>query len=261
MRGVLAVANMDEGDDEESEGRAPPRKRSKRPPIPRGVKPAQWEEFWARYDAGRRDAAKIAEEIGAGKRTVYRWLSLARDTANTEKRRRGFEPEPPELDGDDPAPSGQPGWDHMGVARRAAASDKVHVRDRLRAVSIIEQRRQWAAEHEREGRVDWASVRLEDIPHEHRARLAGLLAEVLVETKAPALGLADTTEAQAAVWYQVGLLLHPDDADVVYREYLLPAMAAALAEGERLGVAREAGARQIAAGASEVDAEGYLGHV
>lgn len=252
---------MQDEDEDEPEAEAPvPTKRSKRPPIPRGVKPAQWDAFWRLWDRGERDKAKLAAEAQITIRTVYRWQALARKASTDEKRRRGFEPPPPEL-GDDPLPGEQAGWDHMGVARRAAASDKVHVRDRLRAVQIIEQRRQWSAERDREGTVAWATLRLEDIPHEHRARLAGLLAEVLVESKAPALGLADTTEAQAAVWYQLGLLLHPDDAERVYREQLIPAGAAALALAERLSVEREASSRQVVAGGSEVEAEGYLTHV
>jgi hypothetical protein len=84
---------------------------------------------------------------------------------------------------------------------------------------------------------------------------------VLVESKAPALGLADTTEAQAAVWYQLGLLLHPDDAERVYREHLIPAGAAALALAERLVVEREAAAAKVSAGGSEVSAEEYISHV
>lgn len=249
-------------DDEDEDDREinPRTKKSKRPPIPRGVRPDQWEAFWIRWDNGQRDAKKIAGEIGAGVRTVYRWIKLAREGAHTERRRRGTEPAPPEI-GDDPAPSNQPGWDHMGVARRAANSDKVHVRDRLRAVQLIEQRRQWEAEHAREGTVDWATVRLEDIPHEHRPRLAGLLAEVLIEAKAPQLGLADTTEAQATAWYQLGLQLHPDDADVVVRTLLAPMLAQALALAERLTVEREAAARQVSAGGSDVAAEDFLSHV
>ncbi len=256
------TASMDDDDEDDRESAPKRTRKSKRPPIPRGVAPAQWEEFWVRWDAGARDAKKIAAEIGAGVRTVYRWLKSARVGVTADKRRRGFEAAPPELDGDDdPAPSSKPGWDHMGIARRAAASDKVHVRDRLRAVQIIELRRQWEAEHEREGKVDWATVKLEDIPHEHRSRLAGVLAEVLIEARAPALGLADTTEAQAVVWYQLGLLLHPDDAEEVMRTLLQPGLAAALARAEQLTADREAAARQVSAGGTDIVAEEFLSHV
>lgn len=259
VRRLPAVADSMTGeDDDDREGGS--RVKTKRPPRPKGVKPEQWEHFWQLWDAGERNVKKLAEQTGAGIRTVYRWQATIRKAEQTEHRRRGTEGPPPELDAD-PSPSSGPGWDHMGVARRAAASDRVHVRDRLRAVQIIELRRQWEAEHEREGRVDWSTVKLEDIPHEHRSRLAGLLAEVLVEAKAPQLGLADTTEAQATVWYMLGLQLHPDDAEAVVRAVLAPMQASALAMAERLQVEREAGARVVAAGESEVSAEEFLSHV
>jgi hypothetical protein len=243
---------MAQGDDEDDGG--------PRLPRPKGVKPEQWEAFWRLWESGERNAKKLAAQTGAGLRTVYRWQSMIRKAEQTEHRRRGTEPPPPDL-GDDPAPSDKPGWDHMGVARKAAASDKVHVRDRLRAVQIIELRRQWEAEHEREGRVDWSTVKLEDIPHEHRARLAGVLAEVLLEAKAPALAMPDTTEAQAAVLYQLGMQLHPEDADEVYRTIILPMLDKALARAAALVDEREAAARSVSAGGSEVPAEEYLSHV
>jgi len=248
----------DDDEDDDRPGKA--RSVGKRLPRPKGVKPAQWDRFWTLWEAGERKVPKLAEETGATVRTIYRWQALIRKAEQTEHRRRGTEGPPPELDAD-PAPSEQPGWDHMGVARQAAASSTVHVRDRLRAVQIIEQRRQWAAEHEREGKVDWATVKLEDIPHEHRARLAGLLAEVLIEAKAPALGLADTTENQAVAHYLIGVMLHPDDADEVVRAILSPALAAAVKRAEQLVAEREAGARAVVAGGSEVAAEEFLSHV
>lgn len=257
---MSARAGDEDEDDRESETTPKRTRKTKRPPIPRNVAPEQWEAFWVRWDAGQRDARKIAPEIGAGVRTVYRWIKNARAGVSADKRRRGFEPAPPEL-GDDPVPSERPGWDELAVARKAADSDKVHVRDRLQAVRILQHERHWRVEHEREGKVDWATVKLEDIPHEHRSRLAGVLAEVLIEAKAPALGLADTTEAQAVVWYQLGLLLHPDDAEEVMRTLLQPGLAAALARAEQLTADREAAARQVSAGGTDIAAEEYIGHV
>lgn len=251
---------MADDEDEDVREENPRTKRSKRPPIPRGVRPDQWEAFWIRWDNGQRDPKKIAPEIGAGVRTVYRWIKTAREGAHTEKRRRGTEAPPPEL-GDDPAPSDRPGWDALAIARRAADSDKVHVRDRLRAVQILQNEAHWLAEHEREGRVDWSTVKLEDIPHEHRARLAGLLAEVLIEAKAPALAMPDTTEAQAAVLYQIGMQLSPEDADEVYRTIILPMLDKALARAAALVDEREAAARSVSAGGTEVAAEEFLSHV
>lgn len=250
---------MSADDEDDDEVGAKP-KRRRRPPPPERVSKQVWAKFLDLLESGERDMAKVAAACGASERTVWRWKKRA-ESAKAQTRRGGkLEAAPPELD-DDPEPGQQPGWDHMGVARRAAASDKVHVRDRLRAVQIIEQRRQWSAEHEREGTVDWATVKLEDIPHEHRARLAGVLAEVLIEAKAPALGLADTTEAQAVAHYLIGVMLHPDDAEEVVRGILSPALAAGLKRAEELVADRERGARSVAAGGSEVSAEEFLSHV
>ncbi len=68
-------------------------------------------------------------------------------------------------------------FDHLKVARDIAASEAVDEQDRLEAIRILQQARQWEAE--RVGRIDWSAIELEDIPHEHRARLLEMLANAV----------------------------------------------------------------------------------
>lgn len=217
---------------------------------------AGWGAFSDAWARGVRGTTKLARAAGCSTKTIKRYIARLQGgekPGNPDKITTRIEPaldKPPE-----------PTWDHMEVASRAAVTDRLPVPVRLQAVRILEERRRWEAEHGHKGLVDWATVGLEDIPHEHRARLAGLLAETLVEERAPHLGLAETTEAQATAYYQTGRVLRADEAEEIVRLILAPALAAAVKRADEFLAARELAAAADGPRDSELRAEDFLTHV
>ena len=135
-------------------------------------------------------------------------------------------------------PDPGPDWDHMAMVRSVASSERADLRDRLKAAEGLEKRRQFDILHgTTKGKVNWALLELEDIPVDERARLFGLLAETMREERAPFLALQETTSAQQAVFFALGLQVHADDAEAVLAE-LAPARAAATARAAELTEAR-----------------------
>jgi hypothetical protein len=162
-----------------------------------------------------------------------------------------------EVYGPDFVPDPGPEWDPMAVARQAARDPRVRVSDRLKAVDICERRRQYDLLHgTAKGKVSWKDVVLADIPVDERARLFGLLAEQMQQARAPFLGAAETTPDQEAVYFAIGLQVHPDDAPRVLAE-LGPAREAAVGVAKALTEARKAPPADI----TPVDPQDYLDHV
>lgn len=154
-------------------------------------------------------------------------------------------------------PDPGPDYDHMAVNRAIVASERADLRDRIRATEVLERRRQFDILHgTSKGKVDWRQLELDDIPVEERPRLFGLLAETMREARAPFLGLPGTTDAQQAVFFALGLQVHPEDAEAVLAE-LAPARAAAMARAAELTAARMGPPPDI----TPVDPQDYLDHV
>ena len=156
--------------------------------------------------------------------------------------------------GPDFVPDPGVGWDPMAIARQAARDPRVRVADRLKAVDLCERRRQFDLLHgTSKGKVSWPDVVLADIPVAERSRLFGLLAEQMQYARAPFLAAPETTREQEAVFFSIGVQVHPEDAARVLAE-LGPARESAL------GVARELAAARMAPAASivPVDPADYL---
>ena len=123
-----------------------------------------------------------------------------------------------------------------------------------KAVDLCERRRQFDLLHgTSKGKVSWPDVVLADIPVAERSRLFGLLAEQMQYARAPFLAAPETTREQEAVFFSIGVQVHPEDAARVLAE-LGPARESAL------GVARELAAARMAPAASivPVDPADYL---
>ena len=88
-----------------------------------------------------------------------------------------------------------------------------------------------------------------------------MLAETLVEERAPQLGLAETTEAQATVFYLIGKVVPSSEADELVRDILQPALAAAVRRADELALAREMRAKADGPRDSELRPEEWLTHV
>lgn len=162
-----------------------------------------------------------------------------------------------EIYGPDFTPDPGPDWDPMCIARQAARDPRVRVGDRLKAVEVCERRRQFDLLHgTSKGKISWQDVSLADIPVEERARLFGLLAEQMQHARAPFLAARETTPEQEAVFFSIGLQVHPEDAPKVLAE-LEPARDAAIGVAKALTAARQAPPADI----TPVDAQDYLDHV
>jgi len=218
---------------------------------------AGWGAFSDAWSRGERSVARLAAQANCSTKTIKRYIAkleagkapVLGKVISAPKQEPPLAKMPPE------------GWDHMEVAARAANTDRLAVNTRLQAVRILEERRRWELEHGEKGQVDWATVTLAEIPHEHRARLAGMLAETLVEERAPQLGLAETTEAQATVFYLIGKVVPSSEADELVRDILQPALAAAVRRADELALAREMRAKADGPRDSELRPEEWLTHV
>lgn len=198
------------------------------PKSPPGPRPKGYDEFVQLHEAGK-SPLQISAQLGLSKRTVYRYLSLYRTEQQsavpvTGPGRRHAADEhraaaaatvhlEPGVLPDDPGD----GFDAISLARRVACDPRAKIDVRLRAIGICEQRRQFDITHNVHGtaRIDWTRVKREDIPPEERFRLAGLLAEDLVQAREPGLSTPGTTEAQALVFYELGVMVGPEDAEAV----------------------------------------------
>lgn len=154
-------------------------------------------------------------------------------------------------------PDPGPDLDHLAYARSIVVCARAELKDRIKSIEICEKRRQFDILHgTTKGKVNWALLELEDIPLDERPRLFGLLAETMREERAPFLALRETTPAQQAVFFALGLQVHAEDAEAVLAE-LAPARAAALARAAELTAARSGPPPDI----TPVDPADYLEHV
>lgn len=163
-----------------------------------------------------------------------------------------------ELYGPDFVPDPGENWDPMTIVRQAARDPRVKVSDRLKAAEICERRRQFDLLHgvSKQGKVNWRDLVLADIPVEEIPRVFGLLAEHMARQRAPFLGGPQTTPEQEAVYFSIGLQVHPEDAPAVLAE-LAPARAAAVSRAKALTEARMAPPADV----TPVDPQDYLDHV
>ncbi len=212
-----------------------PRDRLPKPPggrrKPPGPRPKGYDAFCELFLGGM-SVNKIADQIGVNKRTCYRYKALFEaDQASEEPvsgpaRRHAADSERVAAADTKDLPVGElppdpgDGFDPISIARRAACDPRLKIDTRLRAVSICESRRQFDITHNVHGsnRVDWTRVKREDIPPEERFRLAGALAEDLVQAREPGLSQPGTTEAQALVFYELGKLVDAQVAEEIAEE-------------------------------------------
>lgn len=202
-----------------------------RPKKPPGPRPKGYDRFIELYAAGM-SIPKIAAQLGLTKRSCYRYRALydadqaADEPVSGPGRRHVAETAEVAAEQTRDLPVGElppdpgDGFDPISIARRAACDPRLKIDTRLRAVSICESRRQFDITHNVHGsnRVDWTRVKREDIPPEERFRLAGALAEDLVQAREPGLSQPGTTEAQALVFYELGKLVDAQVAEEIAAE-------------------------------------------
>ena len=237
---------------------------------------ARFAELWT---SGTTNIAKLALLLGLSRRNVDRmtveWKSgkmsekIAQDLALAAHEAGGAAPaggasaSPAPVQGARDLPE-DPGvdLDHMSVARRAVVDSASDLRDRLKAVDLLERRRQYdldkgiGAGAKNLRLEDWLELTLEDIPQAAWARTFGLLAEKMAHARTPWMSQPETTKAMVEVYHLLGLQV-PAEVAVELLVLMAPARAAALARAAELAKLRAGPPPD----AEPVDAEEYLTHV
>lgn len=105
------------------------------------------------------------------------------------------------------APDPGDDFDPLSIARRMSWDPRTGAETRLKAVKVfLDERRARIRDNaaNSEGTVDWTVFNLEQVPTEHRGRVAGILLHELLLDRAPHFARPETTPAQAEVWYLTG---------------------------------------------------------
>lgn len=105
------------------------------------------------------------------------------------------------------APDPGEDYDPLSIARRMSWDPRTAGETRLKAVKIyLDERRARIrdAAANSEGTIEWGSFALEQVPTEHRGRVAGIMLHELLLDRAPQLAQPATTPAQMEVWYLTG---------------------------------------------------------
>lgn len=124
------------------------------------------------------------------------------------------------------APDPGEDYDPLSIARRMSWDPRTAAETRLKAVKIyLDERRSRIrdAAANSEGSIEWSTFALEQVPTEHRGRVAGLMLHELLLDRAPQLAQPATTAAQMEVWYLTGEHV-PDELAAQMLAILRPAL-------------------------------------
>lgn len=152
--------------------------------------------------------------------------------------------------------------DHMSIARRAVVDSGSDLRDRLKAVDLLERRRQYDLEKgigagAKNLRLeDWMEMPFDAMPPQARPRWFGFLAQEMAAARTPWLSMPETTPEQVEVWHALGRQVAAEDA-VELAVILRAAKAMALTKADELMAARAGPPPEI----EPVNPEDYLTHV
>ena len=233
---------------------------------------ARFAELWT---SGTTNIAKLALHLGLSRRNVDRmtveWKSgkmaekIAQDRALAAHEAGGPAPGPaPAAVGGARDLPEDPGvdLDHMSVARRAVVDSASDLRDRLKAVDLLERRRQYDLEKgigagAKNLRLeDWLEMPFDTMPGQARPRWFGFLAQEMAAARTPWLSMPETTPEQVEVWHALGRQVAAEDA-VELAVILRAARAMAAAKADELAAARAAPPPDV----EPVNPEDYLAHV
>lgn len=98
-------------------------------------------------------------------------------------------------------------YDPLSIARRMSWDPRTAAETRLKAVKIyLDERRSRIRDAlaTSEGSIEWSTFALEQVPTEHRGRVAGILLHELLLDRAPQFAQPATSPAQMEVWYLTG---------------------------------------------------------